>query len=213
VIDDDRAVELRAQQLGLTHLEMLALEQSEPWVKHEASRFGEGASNLRSWIDAGRPDAERDKLCVSGSPAAVKLVVAAVDKLPDAVAWHIVATTAITWIDPHLGLCGPWPRPPARPLWRIDMGFAVEERNLGLVLHEIAHAFQRDPELWRGWSSREIEELQQMVVARAGVAELTAHSNDMDRAADELASVWLGETVDTSGPRARATRLVIGGTP
>jgi hypothetical protein len=190
---------------GLT-IEEIDRVLAEPWVT-AGGLYGRGEANLRAWLMAGRPAAERDKLCVSGAPEAVRMVRALVDKLPEAVAWHLVRTTAISWQVPGLGLTGPWPTPPPQPETRIDMAFEVSERNMGLCAHELAHAWHRDPELFGGLTSAEIEMLDEMVAAKPGAAERTERADITETTADRLASAWLGVRVATSSTREHSRRL------
>ncbi|HEX3759543.1 MAG TPA: hypothetical protein VHW23_12590, partial [Kofleriaceae bacterium] len=168
--DDDRiawltTIDERAAELGVSCREQLDLEQREPWVKHWSARYGRGAHNMRAWLALGRRAAERDRLCVSGAPSMVRAVRALVARLPEAVAWHLVETTAIACVMPGVGLTGPWPQPPRNPTTRIDITFTEP----GLVAHEIAHSWHRDPRMWSGLTTAQIEAVDDAVATLVDV--------------------------------------------
>lgn len=200
----------RAVELGWSLEEQRELEAQHPWWRDPSARYGRGVANMRSWLDAGRPRADLGRLCVSGAPIAVRKVRELVKRIPVPIAWHLVETTAITWMPPGLGLTGPWPTPPRRPEGKIEMAFQVTERSLGLVAHEIGHAWHRDPELFANLTPEEIEMLDEMVAAAPGAFERTERSHESEDAADRLASVLLGLTVDTSRTRDLSSRLAHG---
>jgi hypothetical protein len=204
-------IEERAAELGLTYVEQRELEQREPWVRSWSARYKRGATNLRAWLTAGRPAADRDKLCVHGAPSMISEVRAVVAKLPEAVAWHLVLTTAITCVLPGVGLTGPWPQPPANPTTCIDVPFA----DRGLLAHEMAHAWHRDPLMWAGLTTAQIEAVDEAVASLDGADDREERAHQSELAADALARQW-GFPVDTSHQRDARRRLracVIGGTP
>lgn len=206
----------RAEELGLTYLEQRDLEAAEPWVHDWSARYGRGAHNLRAWLAAGRPAAERDRLCVSGRPSMVRAIRDLVHKLPEAVAWHLVQTTAIACVSPGLGLTGPWPLPPPNPTTRIDITFTEP----ALVAHEIAHSWQRDPTMWLGLTTAKIEELSEGIATLVDSGEIDGDAMDEradlhELAADSLATAW-GFPVDSrhlNEARRRLRARDIGGTP
>jgi hypothetical protein len=194
----------RAAMFGLGFNEQLKLEREQPWVKHWSARFGRGAEHMRAWLAAGRPAAERARLCISGAPSMISAVCAVVAKLPEAVAWHLVQTTAIACVSPGLGLTGPWPLPPPDPRTRIDISFSEP----GLVAHECAHAWHRDPAMWLGLSSAEIETVSDSIAALDGVDERAERADLTERAADALATAW-GFPIDTSGQGALRRQALV----
>jgi hypothetical protein len=192
----------RAELFGTTYREQLELELAQPWVKHWSTRFGKGAENLRAWIAAGRPAADRDRLCISGAPALTRAVRAVVAQMPEPAAWHIVETTGIACVAPGLGLTGPWPLPPTRPTTRIDMPFT----DPGLIAHEIAHAWHRNPLMWDGLTSAQIDAVDDAIETLPGADARGERSDLSERAADALASLWVGRKVDTVSGRAGELR-------
>lgn len=208
--DDDRIPFLtlgeRAELYGLSYREQLALEQREPWVKHWSARYGRGAHNMRAFLAAGRPAADRDRLCVSGKPSMIRAVRAVVEKLPEAVAWHLVQTTAIACLSPGLGLTGPWPQPPPTPTTRIDITFTEP----GLLAHEVAHGWHRDPSMWSGLTTAQIEAVDDAIATLPGADERDELAHLRELAADALARQW-GFQVDTSGQRAARRQALMRG--
>lgn len=196
-------VEERAAELGLEYWNMRALEIEHPWIRHWSARYENGATNMRAWLDAGCPVAERDKLCVHGERSIVRAVRAVVDGLPEPVAWHLVQTTAIACVRPRLGLTGPLPPPPPRPTTAIDIPFT----DPGLIAHECAHAWHRNPLMWSGLTMAQIEAVDEAVrKLDIGAAQRDERADLHELAADRLACT-LGFPVDTRNQREQRRAL------
>ncbi|HEY0991142.1 MAG TPA: hypothetical protein VGD80_29015, partial [Kofleriaceae bacterium] len=165
--------------------------------------YEHGSANMRAWLAAGRPAAERDKLCVHGERSIVRAVRGVVDKLPEPVAWHLVQTTAIACVRPGLGLTGPLPPPPPRPTTAIDIPFT----DPCLIGHECAHSWHRNPRLWSGLTMAQIEAVDEAVrKLDIGAAERDERADLHELAADQLSCQW-GFPVDTRNQREQRRAL------
>lgn len=205
----------RAELFGTSYLEQLALEKAQPWVRHWTARFEDGAASMRAWLVAGRPIANRADLHIVGDPEIVAVVRAVLAELPEAAAWHVVKNVIVKCggdaCDNPIPRAIGWRReaPPgsAKPL---EIGILVADRQT--FAHEAAHAWQLAPSL----ALESLDAEQRLAFASFIYAEAVDAGTDdeliekqmqRERAADGLASLWLGERVDTtSGVRGERRR-------
>lgn len=192
----------RAELNGVTSREQHELERRWPCLAHWSMRYGHGPTNMRAWIAAGQPSADRDALCVSGLPAMIRAVREVVDLVPEPVAWHLVQSVAFACVPRNVGLTGPWPQPPPNPTTRIDIPFT----DPALIAHEIGHAWHRDPRFFAGLTSAQIEAVDDAIADQAGAPERDERSDLRELAADAFASV-LGWPIDTSNQRSARRQL------
>jgi hypothetical protein len=222
-VSDDRipylTVAERAELFGLSYAEQFELEQREPWVRHWSARFEDGADRLRTWLAAGRPSANRGALSIVGDDAIVEVVRDVLAVLPEAAAHTIVQSALVRCGRDHCddiveGAAG-WRREALpgseKPL---EVGLLFADR--ALVAHEFAHVHQIAPSPWTATLSAEQRERFKRtvladVVEKRAERELVEMQMQRERAADVLASLWLGFRVDTTscarGERRRAGLL------
>lgn len=186
----------RAAVYGLSCADALDLEAREPWVRSWATRHGRGAERLRAWIEAGRPAADRSKLCVVGDRRIVAEVRAVVEKLPEPAAHYIVNHTMIVCVGVDTrGWCGERPIPPCETAQLIALATVDHD----VIAHEAAHAWAR----WRLPTGARLDgpQLERLRVA-APAADEQIEREDLDEtAADRLASLWLGHPVNVGARR------------
>jgi hypothetical protein len=205
----------RAELFGLSYGEQFELEQREPWLRRWPARFEDGAERLRTWLAAGRPRADRGALVIIGDPAIVEVARDVLATLPEPAARVIVDNTIVRCGRDHCddiveGAAG-WRRETLpgseKPL---EVGLLAADRDL--VAHEFAHVWQVAPSPWTATLSAEQREsfkraILADVVEEGTERELAEMQLQRERAADALASLWLGHRVDmTSGARGERRR-------
>jgi hypothetical protein len=201
----------RADLHSLSFNEELALERDQPWIKSWAARYGAAPERLRAWLAAGRPAADRTALSVVGDTAIVDAVRAVVAKLPEAVAHFLVGH--VTFFCGGVSSRG-WHRPALRPPCELArwqwINLSTTDDAIAIAAHECAHAFQTKP-LPYVFDAPELGRLRAGMTKKAvedgTVDELIEDALRFERAADELASAWMGYRVDTtSGHRGDSRR-------
>lgn len=197
----------RAEIFGVTETVQRQDEQREPWLRDWSARHGAAPDHWKTWCAAGRPAPDRSSLCIIGEDAIVDSYRAALARIPDGPAWFACAFAIV--------VCGGWestgsllwlPRLPAAPPgeWRV---IALHRADEGIAAHETAHLWQLSPPEFIGRLTAADGEK-----VRAEAVALTVESPDgeqviaamkdqqmlHERAADRLASCWLGRTIDTT---------------
>lgn len=188
-----------AATLGIGIAEYYALRIGEPWVDDWSARYRSGAENLRAWLAAGRPTADLSQLVVNGPPEFARAVRGEVAKYPAALQYHLVGHVAFVHA-PDLdvgGRCEGWRSP-------ILISLRDENPRADTCAHESAHAWHAEP-LPFDLSSDEREQFYDAVCARdleeSRISDHVERVMVSERAADCLASAWIGELVDTTSGR------------
>jgi hypothetical protein len=196
----------RAELLGLTMRECVALTQSDRRLGMPATLWGNGAVRLRRWLAAGRPAADRAGIAYGGDPTILRAVREVLDGLPEPVAHHVVTTCVVIGVAvDSVGWCGPLPDPPCVGADLVALSVTTE----GIIGHEFAHSWQRPPTSPRAPASyRERERLSEAwqtglaatAVRNARMDVLVRMQLENELAADRAATAW-GWPIDTCGER------------
>lgn len=196
----------KAERLGLTCRDVVALGQEDPRLVANPTLDGGGAGRLRRWLDAGRPAADLDRLCYLGDPEIGRAVRAVVAGLPEPVAHHAVTGCAIVGVG--VDTAG-WAAAVAPDLPTPEAQFiALASTRPGIIAHEIAHSWHRPlrraPQKSAAALERDAEALHAELAAAAiengRVDALVQIQLEGEFAADAAATAW-GYPVDTCGPR------------
>lgn len=203
---DGITVAERAEIYGVSYREQRELEEREPWIGHWSARYGSGAENLRDYLAAGSPVADRKAFCIAGDRSIVDATRDALSRLPEAVAHFVIGNVVV--------ICGGirtrgWCRrglrmPCEKPIW-ISMSVA----DPAIAAHEVAHAFHIAAP-GQLFDAHEYESVLNALAADAVEDEQTdtiiEGQTENEQAADALARVW-GFAVDTtSGNRGCSRR-------
>lgn len=188
------------------------LVDAEPWMTNWAARHRDGLQHALAWLAAGKPIVDRTHVFVSGDPAIAAVVRRVIAILPDAVVWRLVTGNVQIWCgrafnDPDPESAGVQGRcDSTRDPLRVAVLVASEE----VTAHELGHAWCSVPHIaFQGLSDEERARLH--VALHTDVdeqeADRIADLNMRDeRAADCLASLWLGRRVDTTSGHLRDLR-------
>lgn len=206
----------RAEMLGLSARELVALAQEDPRIVAPAALATESAvARTRSWLTRGRPAADLASLAFAGDSSIERVVRETLATLPVPVQVHVVETCAVLASgEESSGWCGPLPPLPG-PADSIHV-IVLTRADPDLFAHEIGHSWSAPTgPRTAGATIRETRE-EERQFAR-GVAELALEPELLrtrlrrEREADALASLWLGRVIDTCGPaRTRGERERIG---
>lgn len=201
-IDEDQL------ELGISGAEVLELRRSQPWTRSWASRHGRGAEHLRGWLAAGRPAVDRAEVDVDGDPAIAAVVREVLAIVPAPVAWRLV----VEHVQIRCGRehCERIPEPCRGYVDRtrdpLYVGVLVADE--AVVAHELGHAWCEVPSVAYTCvplDDAQIERLRAGSLAEAEAAGRAAELEDEtirgELAADRLATLWLGRTVDTTSGR------------
>jgi hypothetical protein len=198
-------LESRAEIFGATYREQCEDEARFGWLSHWSGRHGVAPDRWKAWKAAGRPAPDRAELSIAGEPHIVKAFRAALDAVPDPVAWYVVGhALVVCGGDQEAGsvrALPPLPRAP-RAEWHLVQLHVADD---GKAAHEIGHVHTIDPpEFLSRISAARAEEV---VASAVGLASLRGDDalEQMKRraeldelAADRLASWWLRRRIDTT---------------
>jgi hypothetical protein len=209
----------KAELTGLSWRQCVALAGSDPRVFAPESLATPAAqSRLRRWADAGCPVASVDDVTYYGDPEVGELVRRALSMLPAPVLWHVATHVLILGVGrQYLGFCTPNPAVPApsgeQPSLVVVNGADEDDDEvIGLVLHELAHAYLCDVETEEPVKPMPLPEQREVrrTLARAAMdagdaaaASLVNCRVNPELQADYLAGLWAGRRVTRYGGQHR----------
>lgn len=194
--------ESRAEIFGSTYREQCEAERLYPFLAHWAGRYGAAPDHWKAYVVEGRPVPDRREMCVVGEAPIVAAFRSALGQVADPVAWYVVRHVLVACggqesSGSHRG----FPRLPPAPLHLVQLHIPDE----AAAAHELGHVWTVDPPAFR--SRLSAARCEEITAAAAGLTVLRGElalkewehrSNQLERAADELASLWLHRKVDTT---------------